>query len=436
MLPTMTQARSATLFFKALAGAVLAILLGARAARGTDWPQFRGPHRDGTWDEVGIRESFPREGIKIRWRRPVGGGWSSPVVARGRVFVFDVELIKPSARERLHCFEEKTGKVLWVYAYDEKYDEWTYVPERGAGPTATPIVEGDRIYVVGANGYTHCLDVKTGTVIWEKNIGREYQVAEMSCRPSPLIEGSLLIVFTGAKPGASVLALDKLTGKEVWKALDDPVSNSSPIVITAGGTRQLIVWSDSSLASLDPANGHTYWREPMVTSNNDSVATPVFQGNRLLVSGLMLDVSADPPAAVFRWPESRAVSKRLLSNTSTAVVRGDYIFSARGTGELVCLEAATGKQVWATNSLTASKNGASIHITPQGGGFFLFTDEGNLIRAQLSPAGYRETSRTHLIDPTWPFGQTKFVYAPPAFANRRVFARNEGEVVCASLEEP
>ena len=213
---------------KTLPAAVLCILLGTRAALGTDWPQFRGPNRDGNWDEMGILESFPREGLKIRWRQPVGGGWSSPVVVQGRVFVFDVELIKPSARERLHCFEEKTGKVLWVYAYEEKYGEWSYVPERGAGPTATPIVERDRIYVVGANGNTHCLDVKAGTVIWEKNIGREYQVAEMSCRPSPLIEGSLLIVFTGAKPGASVLALDKLTGKEVWKALDDPVSNSSP----------------------------------------------------------------------------------------------------------------------------------------------------------------------------------------------------------------
>jgi outer membrane protein assembly factor BamB len=353
-------------------------------------------------------------------------------VVQGRVFVFDVELTKPTARERVHCFDEKTGKVLWVYAYQEKYGEWTYVPERGAGPTATPIVEGDRIYVVGANGYTHCLDVKTGMLIWEKNIGQEYQVAEMSCRPSPLIDGSLLIVFTGAKPGASVLALDKPTGKEVWKALDDPVSNSSPSIITAGGKRQLIVWSNSSLASLDPANGQTYWREPMATSGNDSAATPVIQGNRLLVSGLMLDVSADAPR--FCWPENRAPSKRVLSNTSTAVLRGEYIFTARGFGELVCLETGTGRQIWSTNSLTASKNGASINITPQGGGFFLFTDEGNLIRAQLSPAGYREISRAHLIDATWPFGQTKFVYAPPAFANRHVLARSEAEVLCASLE--
>jgi outer membrane protein assembly factor BamB len=431
-MPQRTKTLFATPFLNALSCVALGIVLGTESLLAIDWPQFRGPKRDGVWEETGIVESFPKGGLKIRWRRPVGGGFASPVVVQGRVFVFDVELIKPTARERLHCFDDKTGKVLWVYAYDEPYGDWAYVPERGAGPTATPIVEGDRIYIVGANGYTHCLNTKTGKVVWQKNIGKEYTIAEMSCRPSPLIDGPLLIVFTGAKPGASVLALDKQTGKEVWKALDDPVSNSSPIIITVRGKRQLIVWSDSSLTSLDPANGHTYWRELMVTSNNDSVATPVFQGNRLLVSGLMVDLSADAPR--FLWPENRVPARRILSNTSTALLQGEYLFAAKGWGELVCLEAATGKQIWSTNSVTGSKNGASIHITPQGGGVFLFTDEGNLIRAQLSPAGYREISRMHLIDPTWPFGQTKFVYAPPAFANRHIFARSEAEVVCASLE--
>src|SRR5262245_53849237 len=147
----------------------LGFALGAWAARGADWPQFRGPHRDGTWDETGILETFPREGLNIRWKKPVGGGWASPVVVQGKVLVFDVELTKPTARERLHCFEAKTGEVLWVYSYEEKYGEWSFDPERGAGPTATPIVEGERIYIVGANGNLHCLDWRTGTVIWEKN---------------------------------------------------------------------------------------------------------------------------------------------------------------------------------------------------------------------------------------------------------------------------
>jgi outer membrane protein assembly factor BamB len=429
----MTPTHFATL--QVMLGPALYFFLMGPGAMASDWPQFRGPNRDGNWNETGILESFPPEGLKIRWRQPVGGGWSSPVVVQGRVFVFDVELTQPSARERVHCFDEKTGKVVWVFGYKENYSEWTFVPERGAGPTATPVVEEGKIYVVGARGRAHCLDVKTGTVIWEKHIGREYEVAEMSCRPSPLIEGSLLIVFTGALPGASVLALDKRTGKEVWKALDDRVSNSSPMVITFAGKRQLIVWSNNAVTSLDPANGQIYWRELMVTSGNDSTATPVFHGNRLLVSGLMMELSENPPGASFRWPENRVPTKRLLSNTSSPVRHGEYIFSARSSGELVCLEAETGRQVWSTNSVTTPKNGASIHITPQGEGFFLFTDEGNLIRAQLSAAGYREMGRSHLIDPTWPFAGAKFVYAPPAFADRHVFARSEAEVVCASLEK-
>jgi len=414
--------------------AVLQLLLALDTLAG-DWPQFRGPNRDGRWDETGILESFPKQGLKIRWRHAVGGGFSSPVVANGRVFVSDVALDKPTSRERVHCFEEKTGKVLWVFSYQEHYGEWTFVPERGAGPTATPIVEQGRIYVVGANGHVHCLDVKTGPVIWEKDLWQQYQIDEMGCRPSPLIEQSLLIVYTGAKPGATVLALDKETGKEVWKALDEHASNSSPIAITSAGRRQLIVWTDKSLASLDPANGHLYWRELMITSNNDDVATPVFWGNRLLVSGLMLELSGPPPTASFRWPDNRAASKRILSNTSTPVPDGEHIYSCKSPGELVCLEAATGRQVWSTNGITRLKNGASIHITPQGRGYFLFTDEGNLIRAEISPRGYREFSRAHLIDPTWPFNGYKFVYAPPAFANRHVFARSEAEIVCASLEK-
>jgi outer membrane protein assembly factor BamB len=409
--------------------------LNLLAATAMDWPQFRGPNRDGTWTESGVLESFPRAGLNIRWRHRVGGGFSSPVVADGRVFVSDVALAKPASRERVHCFEEETGKVLWEFGYPEHYGEWTFVPERGAGPTATPIVEHGRIYIVGANGHVHCLEVKTGAVIWERDLWQEYRVEEMGCRPSPLIEGSLLIVYTGAKPGATVLALDKLTGREVWKALDEHASNSSPIAITSGGRRQLIVWTDKSLVSVDPTNGHIYWQEFMTTSNNDDVAAPVFGGNRLLVSGLMLELSGPPPAVIFRWPENRAPANRILSNTSTPVLQGEYIYACKSPGELVCLAAANGRQIWSTNTITTTKNGASIHITPQGRGYFLFTDEGNLIRAEMSPSGYREISRSHLIDPTWPFNGHKFVFAPPAFADRHVFARSEAEIVCASLEK-
>jgi outer membrane protein assembly factor BamB len=242
-----------------------------------------------------------------------------------------------------------------------------------------------------------------------------------------------LILVAGAKPGGCVIALDKRTGKEVWKALDDPKSSSSPLIVVAGGKRQLIVWTGSSVTSLNPATGETYWREMMVTSGNDSIPTPVIQKNRLLISGLMFELNADAPTAKVLWPDSMAPSKRLLSNTSSPLLQGDYVYSAKSSGEFVCLEAGTGKQVWGTTNVTALKFGASIHLTPNGDVTFLFTDEGNLIIARLAPDGYHELSRVHLLKPTSDLMQRKLAWVPPVYVNRCVFARNDEELICASL---
>jgi outer membrane protein assembly factor BamB len=411
----------------------IALLLGVCAARAGDWPQWRGPNRDGVWNETGLLKTFPKDGLKIRWRAPVGGGWSSPVVAQGRVFLADAQLLKPKAKERVLCFDEATGKPLWTFAYDVIYPEWAFVPGQGGGPTATPVVEAGKAFALGINGHVHCLDARTGTVLWEKNLQKSYAVRDHSCRTSPLIEGNLLIVFTGAKPGACVLALDKNSGREVWKALDEPASSSSPFVVTAGGRRQLIVWTDESVASLNPVTGEVFWREPMVTSGNDSIPTPVVQKGRLLISGLMFELSARQPVATVLWPTNRAPARRLLSNTSTPMLRGDYVYSAKSTGELVCLDAATGALVWQTNTVTAIKSGASIHLTSTPEAVFLFTDKGELIRAHLTPQGYHEEGRALLIGPTTPYGGRNCAWTPPAFANGHVFARNEKELVCASL---
>ena len=428
-------ARTAFPMHSKITPAFAVAVLFAATMHADDWPQFRGLHRDGSWNETGLLKTFPAEGLRIRWRAPVSFGWSSPVVAKGRVFVTDAELRKPAAKERVHCFDETTGKPLWTFSQDVTYPEWSFVPGQGGGPTATPIVEDGRLYTIGANGHMHCLDAQTGAVLWGKNLGVEYEVPEMNCRASPLIEGNLLILFTGAKPGACILALDKTSGKEVWKALDEPASNSSPIVVEAGGKRQLIVWTDASVISLAPTTGATWWREPMVTSNNDAIATPVVQGNRLLISGLMMELDVREPRASVLWPGTKILARRILSHTSTAMMRDDYIYSARSSGELVCLDAITGKQLWQTNTVTALKSGASIHLTPTHDAVFLFTDKGELIRADLTPQGCRELARSPLITPTSPFAGRNCAWAPPAYANRAVFARSDKEVVCASLAE-
>ena len=411
------------------------IWLLAITGHASDWPQFRGPNRDGAWNESGILESFPPGGLKIAWRTPVGPGWSSPVVAQGRVYVTDVHLVRPTARERVLCFNEATGKLLWSHSYTVAYPDWAFDPNAG-GRRATPIIRNGKLFTLGALGHLFCLEAAKGEIVWAKDLGKEYQVKEFTgITVSPLIEDDLLILYICGKPAACVVALDQNTGQEAWKALDDSFTYSSPIIISAGGSRQLIVWTHEAVTSLHPKTGQIWWREQFRTPGDQAVSTPVFSQNRLLIAGLMLKLDLDKPTASVFWPEIRPASRRILSNTSTALLQGGYVFSARTSGELVCLEAETGKQVWQTNTVTGPGNGSSIHLTPNGDSVLLFTDQGNLIRARLTPQGYLEISRVHLLEPTSPFGTRQCAWTPPAYANRHVFARNDKELVCASLAE-
>lgn len=416
-----------------LAASWALLLSGPVALQASDWPQWRGPNRDGIWNETGIMESFPAGGLKIVWRAPVGRGWSSPVVAQRRVFVTDVEITGRKATERVLCFDEVTGRRLWSHQYAVDYPDWAFDPN-GGGPRATPIIRDGKLFTLGALGHLFCLDAVKGAVVWEKSLAKEYQVKEFTgITASPLIEDDLLILYLCGKPAACVIALDKNSGKEVWRALDDSFTYSFAIILTAGGSRQLIVWTQEAVTSLDPATGKTWWREQVRTPGDQAVSTPFFAKHRLYVAGLMLKLDADKPAVSALWPETKAVSKRILSNTSTALLRGAHLYSAKTSGELVCLEAETGKEVWQTNTVTDLKNGASIHLTLNGDSVLLFNDRGGLIRARLTVRGYHEINRTALLAPTYSFGGRKVAWTPPAYANRHAFARNDKELICASL---
>src|SRR5262249_5821095 len=159
---------------------------------------------------------------------------------------------------------------------------------------------------------------------------------------------------------------------------------------SSGGKKQLIVWTQESVTSLDLAVGTTYWRQRLLTSSDYAVSTPVFHKDRLLIGGLMLQLDPDKPAAKVLWPDAKAPSRRIFSDTSTALFRGDHLFSAKSSGELICLEASTGKQLWESAKVTDLKNGASIHLTPNGDSVLLYTDKGELIRAHLTSQGYQE----------------------------------------------
>jgi outer membrane protein assembly factor BamB len=431
--------RSASLFWLIRTGAAIAALLfmsGGSEALADDWPQFRGPNRDGVWNDTGVMQAFPAEGLKVVWRVPVGSGLSSPIVSNGRVFLCDSELKKPKAWERVRCFDEKSGALLWAHSDEESYPDWAFDPKSAAGPDATPITDGGKIYALGKNARLMCLDVLNGALLWQNDLRKIYDLAEFSGdTPSPLIEGSLLIVVAGGKPGACVIAFDKDSGKEAWRALDDKWTYSSPIVISAGGKRQLIVVTPDAVTSLDPASGKTWWREVRETPGDHLAACPVCHEDLLLAAGIMFRLSPDKPAASVMWPDANtSYTKRIVSQTSIPLIQDGCVFSDKSYGHLVCMDALTGKLLWQNENVTDKRNGAAQQLYPNGDATLVFTNEGNLIRARLSRSGYQEMSRVHLIEPTVPFSGRKVVWPLPAFADRLVFARNDQELICASLE--
>lgn len=405
--------------------AAAAVLCLGGVLRADDWPQWRGPQRDGVWNERGLLEKFPAGGLRIRWRAPVGPSYSSPAVAQGLVFVIDSKVGpwgKNEDVERVHCFDEATGRVVWTYSYAVAYPDWAHPPKGQQGPGATPIVDGGRLYTVGGNSHLHCFDAATGKILWMKDLAKEYNAAEFCVRGSPLIEGSFLIVPKGYVAAPGIIAFDKETGREVWTALEEGGYNSSPLVVTAGGTRQLILPCRNELVSMDPATGRIYWREKFECG----IPTPVVSGNRLLVNGMMLALDPDKPAATIVWPRRKPDAN--LSDTTTALIQGDLILTHRKPDKLVCLDANNGKQLWDANVKSVMH---SLTSTPNG--VFILTDQGELILARIRAEGFQEISRSPLIKPTDPYNKIKVAWAAPSYANRHVFARNDEEIVCASL---
>ena len=220
-----------------------ALLIGlstSAAALAEDWPQWRGARRDGVWRETGIMQRFESEQIEACWRQPIGSGYSGPTVAKGRVYVTD-RLNEPEQIERIHCFDSKSGVKLWSHAYPCEYSI-----SYEAGPRAAVTVEDNRAYSLGAMGHLHCLDAGSGVEFWKKDLNAIYRIVADQRMPiwgiaaAPLLYEDLVILLVGGKDNASIVALDKKTGEEEWRALRDRAQYSSPIIVQQAGLPVLV----------------------------------------------------------------------------------------------------------------------------------------------------------------------------------------------------
>ena len=416
---------------------------------GTDWPQWMGPQRDGIWRESGLLEKFPESGATVKWRIPVAGGYSGPAVADGRVYLTDYlresgesfnnpgQRAELQGKERVHCLDAATGEEVWKYEYD-----CAYKISYPAGPRATPTVQDGKVYILGAEGRLTCLNAATGELIWSKELQTEYKVEApiWGFSSHPLVDGDKLILLVGGE-GSVVVAFNKNTGAELWKALSATEPGYAPPIITeAAGQRQLLIWHPQSINSLDPETGKPYWSVPLEPQYGMSIMAPQRSGDYLFASGIgdaaaVLKLNQEKPGADVVW--RGAAKTAVYCANSTPLIEDGVIYGADcRSGGLRGVDLKTGERLWESFApTTGERRGGhgTVFLVKNEDRHLLFSETGDLIIAKLSAKGYDEISRAHIIEPTGEcFGRT-VVWSHPAFANQCVFARNDKELVCISL---
>lgn len=405
-----------------------------------DWPEWRGSGRHGVWNETGLIQKIPSGGLPVSWRVPVRGGYTGPAVARGKVFVTDYA----EGIERALAFEESTGKLLWKTEWPVRYGSLQYA----GGPRATPTVDGDRVYTLGAMGELRCLRVSDGVTLWRRDFRSSFQtdLPPWGTAPAPLVHGRKLIVAAGGRPDGKLLALDKFTGQELWRALSSLESGpgySQPVLAPDG--RHLVYWHAGGLALIELETGKPAWEHSYPIRFETPIATPVLSGPHVLVSAFFQGarlLRLDNGELIWRGNSTNELQTETLhSAVSTPVIDGDYIYGVCAFGQLRCLRLATGERVWETMALTQEKARYSMaFLVRNGSRYFFHTDRGDLVMGTLAPSGYTETGRAPLIRPTsTPGGRRErgaVNWVHPAYANGHVIVRNDEEMIRYSLRDP
>lgn len=391
------------LVFAALAGPLLAL----------DWPQWRGPDRDGISRETDWSAKWPVSGPRQLWKASIGTGYAGVSVANGRVYTIG----NTDDNDWVICLDAATGAVKWKHTYPCDPED----PNGYPGPRCTPAVEGDRVYSVSRLGHLFCFEAATGKVVWSKVLTKAYKAREpkWGYAGSPLVEGGLLLVEVGAK-GAALVAFDKLTGAEVWKSGDDNAGYSSAVAYGSGPDRAVLMLHARALVARRVSDGRELWRHPWKTDYDVNAATPIVAGDRVFISsgyghgGVLLQMTAGAPKVL--WESE---SMRTQMNPCVLIDGHLYGFDEK---QLTCLELATGKVKW-----TEKKFGKGS-VMAADGKLILLGERGLLGTAQATPDGYREISSAQVIG-------GKDVWVVPVLANARIYVRSKGELVCVDVSK-
>jgi len=396
------------------------VALGLQAA---DWPQYLGPGRDGVYPGEALTRAWPSDGPKVLWRKKnIGAGMSGVVVAKGRAILFH----EVNRYDTIECLDAKTGKTLWENNYAS-----SFVAGYGsaAGPRATPSIVGDRVYTMGGQGIVVCTDFATGKTVWKVDTQKSYRASDgffgMAC--SPLVEGNAVLLNIGGEAGAGIVALDKNSGKLLWKTLDDEASYSSPVMATLHGKRRAVFFTRTGLAVVDPANGKIDFQNRWRARNQASVnaAAPLVVGELIFVTSSYNTGALVVNAAAGGYKVAWSNDTSLSSQYASVMHRGGFIYGTHGRADvppvpaLRCVELVTGKVRWSVDDF------GDCMMLLSGDQLLALMESGELVLGQVTPAGWREISRAQVVG--------SGARSQPALANGRLYVRSRNQVVCLAV---
>jgi outer membrane protein assembly factor BamB len=377
----------------------------------SDWPQWRGPDRNGLSKETGLLSQWPRSGPTVAWSAAMlGAGYGSIAVRGDRVYVQGMR----NRQSVVSTLNRADGKLVWVRVLGPAGDN-----DRGPGPRGTPTIDGDRVYALSETGDLACLRAADGMVIWQRNILKEFRGENPNwlLSESPLIDGDRVIVTPGGR-GAGVVALDKMTGKTVWasKELSDGAGYASPIVADVGGVRTIMTFTADAGVGVRASDGKLMWRNSSASNRTANIATPVYSDGKVFFTssygtgGALLGLRASGNEV---HAQEIYFTRDMKNHHGGVVLVNGYIYGYNDS-ILTCLEFASGKMVWRDRSVG---KGA---ITYADGHLYILSEDNVVGLVEATPAGYREKGRFSIADqglPSW---------AHPVVSGGRLYIRNQG----------
>jgi outer membrane protein assembly factor BamB len=409
-------------------------LLSAASPRSFDWPQWQGPDRDGISKETGLLKEWPKDGPPLAWEvKDLGGGYSTPSVAAGRIF----GMSNRGGDEVVWALSEKDGKKLWARRLGRAF--FQRAPQGKEGPGCTPTVDGDRLYVLGLGGDLACLGVTDGKVIWHKNLVDDFggRVPRWSYRESPLVDGDQVICTPGG-PDATLVALNKKTGATVWKSRvpgSPGAAYASAIAFTFGGVRQYAQFTQRGVVGVAAADGRFLWRfDRPAARTGINCTTPVYHDGKVFATAAY---GAGAEMVQLRKAEGGGIqaeqvyfTRKMQNHHGGVVLLNGYLYGASGGNEggaLVCLDFRTGKVLW--DQRDHGRQPPKGAIAYADGRLYYRAERGTMCLIEPSPKQYVERGRFEPPDrsakPAWPH---------PVIANGKLYLRDQDVLLCYDVK--